>query len=263
MSYEGAPRGCQDCHDEHAEGSGVDLERLHDPRDSRRRRGIFNAPTATPRRYRGGHLHGSRASCRTTSRPPRAPYDFYRADGKGICDNTECHGATWAAKPNGRPGPLSPLMGTSSANTNHSGGYRPRASTAKPATRHNDAQGGWGASASCDDCHGSAGFPNPTGIARTHTDANESLTYHDKHAGFDLIADCNDCHIHNGKTVSPGTGTHMDGTVNFGGPRLTTALNYTGSGYATVNCTARQRLPRRGQRPVEARASTAPTATTR
>ena len=129
-------------------------------------------------------------------------------------------------------------MGTSSANTHHSGGYLAPGVDCEICHTHKDPQGGWGASASCDDCHKSAGFPNLTGIARTHGDANESLTYHDLHANSALISDCNECHVHDGKTVSPNTGTHADGTVNFGGTRLTTALNYGGSGYATVNCTS-------------------------
>ena len=58
MSYEGAPRGCQDCHDEHAEGSGVDLERLHDRRAGEEE-GVFQGEHHHPRRYRAGHLRAA------------------------------------------------------------------------------------------------------------------------------------------------------------------------------------------------------------
>jgi len=132
---------------------------------------------------------------------------------------------------------MSGLMGNGPADTKHSGGYFPAGSDCQSCHSHKDPQGGWGASASCDECHNSNTTPNLTGIARTHTDPNESLTYHSLHAKSPLITDCADCHLHNGRTVKPNTGTHADGVVNFGGPRLTKALDYSASEYDTVDCT--------------------------
>ena len=238
MSSEGEPRGCQDCHDEHSEGAGS-TSNVFMISEKSKARGYFTAPTITP--------PAAEAVLYTTPRflqdhvtPAAGPFDFYRADGKGSCDNTECHGAGWVANPNGRPGPLSTLMGTSSADTKHSGGYFAPGIDCEICHTHNDAQGGWAASASCDSCHGSNGFPNLTGIARAHTDANESLAYHNLHANSTstLVAGCADCHGHNGIAVPPNTGIHANGTVNFGGPRLAATLNYSASGYATVNCTS-------------------------
>ena len=233
VSFEGAPRGCQDCHDEHAEGSGTTSNVFMIPETSKKR-GYFRVPALTPA--------GTETVLYTAPRFEQdhvtvaaGPFDFYRADGNGSCDNTECHGATNSAT---SPGPLSQLMGTSSADTRHSGGYFAPGGDCATCHSHNDPQGGWGARTYCDECHLSTGFPNQTGIARGHTDANESLTFHTLHANSPLVAGCADCHVHNGKTVSPNSGTHADGTVNFGGPRLTTALNYSATGYATVNCTA-------------------------
>ena len=234
--YEGAPRGCQDCHDEHAEGSGTTSNVFMIPETSKKR-GYFIGPTSTPA--------GTEPVVYATPRFEQdhvtvaaGPFDFYRADGTGSCDNTECHGASYVGGATGRPGPLSQLMGTSSADTNHSGGYLAPGIDCETCHTHKDTQGGWGASASCDTCHNSAGFPNLTGIARNHTDANESEAFHTQHVISTLVGSCAECHIHDGKTVSPNSGTHADGTVNFGGARLTTALNYSGSGYATVNCTS-------------------------
>jgi predicted CXXCH cytochrome family protein len=233
VSYEGSPRGCQDCHDEHAEGSGS-TSNIFMISEKSKKQGYFKVPSVIPT--------GAEAVFYTTPRFRQdhvtvapGPFDFYRADGNGSCDNTECHGTSNSATV---PGPLSQLMGTSSLNTKHSGGYFPPGYDCESCHNHKDPQGGWGASASCDDCHKSSGYPNLTGIARTHIDTNESLTYHSLHAFSPLVGDCADCHIHNGKTVSPNTGTHADGTVNFGGPRLTAALNYSSSGFPTTDCTS-------------------------
>ena len=231
VGYEGALRGCQDCHDEHAEGSGENIFMI--PEKSKGR-GYFKIPTVIPPaveavtytqpRFEQDHVTA-----------PAGPFDFYRVDGKGMCDNTECHGTTWSAT---TPGPMSGLMGNGPADTRHSGGYFPAGSDCQSCHSHKDPQGGWGASASCDECHGSNTTPNLTGIARTHTDPNESLTSHSLHAKSPLITDCADCHIHNGRTVAPNTGTHADGVVNFGGPRLTNALDYSASEYDTIDCTS-------------------------
>ena len=148
-------------------------------------------------------------------------------------------------------------MGTSSADTHHTGGYLPPGTDCNACHTHKDPQGGWGASASCDECHNKNAAPNTTGIARTHTDTNESLTYHDRHVNSQAIGSCNECHIHDGKTVPAGTGTHMNGTVNFGGTKMDTALNYSVSGFGGGACThgCRQRLPRRPCRQLEDRHS--------
>jgi len=194
VSYEGSPRGCQDCHDEHGGGFRVDLEHLHDLGEVEEGR-LLQFGLGDPERRRKHQVSQAALSAE--------PYDalrhalrLLRADGTGVCDNTECHGTTWSAT---QPGPLSELM----TNSRHSMGDQSAGIDCETCHTHDDPQGGVGASAACDDCHGTPAAPNTTGIARTHTDTNESATYHDKHTASILISDCNDCHVHNGKTVSP------------------------------------------------------------
>ena len=73
-----------------------------------------------------------------------------------------------------------------------------------------------GPAADCNSCHASNG--------RTHGDATESSAAHDAHlANSYVTGGCTDCHSNAG----PGSPDHNNGTVNFGGTRMTTAANYS------------------------------------
>jgi len=211
-SVNGVINGCQDCHDEHAEGSGSTSNIFMIPEKS-----IAGGTYTT-----GTHRNGSEDVVYTVPRyePDGVTVhidgttvlgDFYRGDGKGFCDNLECHGAI---------GTLSTLMGTP-ASSNHTMKYQSVGSDCYDCHTHKDPAGGWRASASCDECHASSdpGL-NTTEIPRTHLSAGESAATHTKHTISSLVGDCNICHLHDGKTVAPGTGTHMDGTIQFGGTKM-------------------------------------------
>jgi predicted CxxxxCH...CXXCH cytochrome family protein len=75
-------------------------------------------------------------------------------------------------------------------------------------------------SGDCDTCHA---IDN----GRDHSDAAESDTTHQTHSGNAYASGCDSCHAHDGSSIPPSTGIHGDGTVNFGGTRMTTAFNYT------------------------------------
>jgi hypothetical protein len=97
--------GCQDCHDEHAEGVGAN--RFMIPQGARPL-GTYSPteePAPPPRtvRYTVSRLDPAGGEPRTTG------LDFYREDGAGICDSAACH-------PN-----YSPLE-DHLTNRNHSGG---------------------------------------------------------------------------------------------------------------------------------------------
>ena len=81
-----------------------------------------------------------------------------------------------------------------------------------------------GPSANCNSCHVTNGF--------THADANESAAVHTYHTGSPLTPGCGACHP---ADSGPGGALHQNGTVNFGGTYLTTALNYT-SAFSNTNC---------------------------
>ena len=235
QSVEGEKNGCQDCHDEHSEGAGSASNIFMIPEKSTKGAGYTSGtPRAgnedviyTVARYEADgvtkHINGSSVLG-----------DFYRADGKGFCDNTECHGATWNAT---TPGPLSTLMGTSSANTHHSNGYFAAGVDCENCHKHNDAGSGWRATASCDECHASSDpTVNTTEIVRSHLSTNESLATHSAHTTSSLVGDCNVCHPHNGKTVQPGSGVHMDGLIQFGGTKMPSGMPTYGTSFGGDAC---------------------------
>ena len=82
-----------------------------------------------------------------------------------------------------------------------------------------------GPDANCNACHVSSGY--------THADANESGLVHTYHTGSPLTPGCVSCHAESG----PGGTNHQNGTVDFGGTYLTTALNYTGA-FTNTNCSS-------------------------
>ncbi|MDZ4185070.1 MAG: CxxxxCH/CxxCH domain-containing protein [Desulfuromonadales bacterium] len=82
-----------------------------------------------------------------------------------------------------------------------------------------------GPSANCNDCHNTNG--------RTHLGTNESVAIHLLHEGSTLFSgSCEACHANS----RPGGANHNNGTVNFGGTYLTTAVNYTGADFTNTNC---------------------------
>jgi predicted CxxxxCH...CXXCH cytochrome family protein len=81
-----------------------------------------------------------------------------------------------------------------------------------------------GPDANCNACHVANG--------QTHANPNESATVHAYHTGSPMSPGCNACHANSG----PGGANHQNGTVNFGGTYLTTALNYPNGAFVNTNC---------------------------
>ncbi|MDT8442300.1 MAG: CxxxxCH/CxxCH domain-containing protein, partial [Desulfuromonadales bacterium] len=140
-----------------------------------------------------------------------------------------CHGwgdgtynAAWGAKHGDAQinlnGPADPLVGAGydaatwgCANACHVGSLT---NPVDPNYQHNMADSGWDVSfgdygsGDCTSCHNSLG--------RDHSGANNSSAAHELHSASTLLAgDCAACHPHDGISVSPGTGIHNDGTVDF------------------------------------------------
>ena len=163
-------------------GFRLDLQHLHDLREVEDERAFSRRPPSPAGRHRGRSSTPSRASSRTMS-PRLAGHGSLRFLPRGRQRRLRQHRVPrrhLGANPTPRP--------AERADGHQFGGHEtqrrlfPGGVDCETCHTHKDPQGGWGASASCDDCHNSAGVPNLTGIARTHTDANESLTYHDLHA---------------------------------------------------------------------------------
>ncbi len=153
--------GCLDCHDEHAEGSGVGSN-------------IFMIPEVSKPNGNFGTIDIVKPA--TESVLYTTQLDYYRSDGAGVCDNTECHVGI---------GPLSGIMGVGGT---HPGGPQNPGDNCKACHKHGksdtppynideDPAGGWRATASCSDCHG---YPPNTNAHLKHVNT----------AGFD----CGVCH---------------------------------------------------------------------
>jgi predicted CxxxxCH...CXXCH cytochrome family protein len=84
-----------------------------------------------------------------------------------------------------------------------------------------------GPAGNCNGCHLLAG--------RNHAGTNESATVHTYHTGSPMSPGCGACHP---ADSGPGGANHDNGTVNFGGTYLTTALNYTGADFTNTNCSS-------------------------
>ncbi|MDT8442159.1 MAG: CxxxxCH/CxxCH domain-containing protein [Desulfuromonadales bacterium] len=82
-----------------------------------------------------------------------------------------------------------------------------------------------GPAGNCNGCHETYG--------RDHTGVNESAAVHTYHTGSPMSPGCGACHP---TDSGPGGLLHEDGTVDFGGTYLTTALNYTGDDFTNTNC---------------------------
>ena len=115
------------------------------------------------------------------------------------------------------------------AGTSHSQGQQPPGTDCNSCHAHNgDDLGGWRALSSCETCHDLNG--------RSHLGTTKSVATHDAHIGSEFVTNCADCHAHDG-SVTPGTGVHgTGGVVNFGGPRMTTAFNYSDTFNTEANC---------------------------
>ena len=218
--------GCQDCHDEHAEGSGVGSNAFMIPETSKPN-GVYN-PAAAGYRAKSGTEAVSfvtpRYQSNGTNNSPNI--DFYKAGSTGVCDNGECHGK-WGAN-------ISDLM-TSGGTYTHSGPTQTPGVDCAVCHQHNgDSLGGWRASDSCDNCHAASGL--------THSDVNESAATHNTthKAGF-YIANCADCHPHRGE-IAVGTAPHGTGTVDFkaqaSGGKLDSTLSYAVGSFPNTNCSS-------------------------
>ncbi|MHB8912942.1 MAG: hypothetical protein ACYC42_09935, partial [Lysobacter sp.] len=144
--------GCQDCHDEHAEGSGVGSNYFMIPQTAKPTGTYLAAPAKTRTGAEAVTYDSPRRDPVTGTVYSDSSIDFYRADAAGACDNQECHGP-----PNGTTGALSALM---AGGTGTHGGGVPQAAGSDCAFchKHNDATGGWRAGSSCSNsasgCHG-------------------------------------------------------------------------------------------------------------
>jgi hypothetical protein len=205
--------GCQDCHDEHAEGSGTAAN-------------YFMIPEAA--KGNGSYVPWGRAKAGAEAviynLPRRDPAtgtlntgseDFYSPGATGICDNVECHGASGYA-------PLA-AYGT------HSGGALAAGSDCGGCHRHNgDPAGGWRATGACNDCHAANGATHAAAQGKNAT------THNVRHgAASAYIGACSDCHGNAG----PGSPDHNNGTVNFGGTFMTAAFNFPrGGNFSDAAC---------------------------
>jgi hypothetical protein len=238
----GADVGCIDCHDEHAEGVGSTSNRSMIPQ---------YLPNVYPKsigvntelsffQSAGDSLDPTRWDYFVDDTLERKITDMGAATSAGVCDNAVCHNGIQAGTPPQNIYPLSTFM----TSGKHSYGDQTAGSNCNSCHSHTDPAGSWGASASCDSCHADAtGEINTTGSPRTHGNTTESLTMHNRHATARLTRGCTDCHPHDGKTVAPGTGLHMDGTVEFGNSVVanrmpTEILDYTVMAYSGNSCTA-------------------------
>jgi hypothetical protein len=110
---EKGPAGCLDCHDEHAERSAPGGKMIS-----------LNVPN--------GHAGAEPNSY------AKQGVDFYRADGKGFCDNGTCHAGVTA--PDGKA--VVPLSGFMKGNR-HSGGDREPGSDCRECHSHTSRPGSW------------------------------------------------------------------------------------------------------------------------
>ncbi|HEY5998073.1 MAG TPA: hypothetical protein VI078_02060, partial [bacterium] len=205
--------GCQDCHDEHAEGAGENVMMIP---ETTKVPGFYRPPLA---------LFAAKAGTETVTYDTlkwdtaTAPYeanqesqlDFFRpSDGNGVCDVLECHGSAGYA-------PLGRWIAV--ASTPHTGGEQPPGSDCSACHRHNgDEYGGWRARSTCDECH--------VAQNRGHVGTAKSAATHRAHALSRYVAGCGACHAHDGTTPRAGTGAHGNGDVEFGGTFMTSGFDY-------------------------------------
>ena len=134
--------GCQDCHDEHAEGAGAGANYFMIPPTSKPTGTYLVTPAKTRSGLEAVTYDSPRRDPATGTEYSDSSIDFYRADNAGTCDNQECHGLA------GGPGALSTLM---AAGTGTHSGSVPQAagSDCGFCHEHNEPTGGWRAGGSC------------------------------------------------------------------------------------------------------------------
>jgi predicted CxxxxCH...CXXCH cytochrome family protein len=167
--------GCNDCHEPHGAGvaGNIAMVRSQIPKVNASGNPIYGANATS----------GAWETIIYTS-----PLDAFRTDGRGLCDNAECHQGRQSA----RGTPLYPLAAFFSGD-GHSEGVQPPASNCKDCHKHQDSSGSWGARDSCTSCHGQ---PPPPAVAG-YTRFSEAATGHRKHAGDgtgQYAYDCSRCH---------------------------------------------------------------------
>ena len=122
--------GCQDCHDEHAEGVGAGSNVMMIP-ERAKRPGSYVAPDAAFASKAGTEAivyDSTKYDTATSPYQARSPaaLDFFRqGDANGVCDSAECHGGKGYT-------PLGTWI--NNAGTSHKGGQQTPARTATPAT---------------------------------------------------------------------------------------------------------------------------------
>jgi hypothetical protein len=219
--------GCQDCHDEHAEGSGATSNVFMIPQKSKADGAYLSFGAGAHTRTRSGTESVTYDSPRylLASTPYAADNgntDFYRNDAHGVCDNAECHGnAPWWPGPGG-------LVGIMGAGGSHPGGQQGPGTDCESCHRHSgDPGGGWRATKACDDCHAA------NGAGHAAAQGKNATTHTTRHRSGPYIGFCSDCHGDNG----PGSPEHNNGTVTFGGAFMNTAFNYVkGTAFNDANC---------------------------
>ncbi len=174
----GEPIGCQDCHDEHAEGSGSTSNYFMIP-EVAKKQGSFTTTPPTGLRAKPGTeqiIYNMPRRNPTSGALNTGVEDFYSSGGTGMCDSTECHQAAGYA-------PLP--FGT------HTGGTLSTGMDCAGCHKHTgDPEGGWRASASCASCHS---YPGASTAESDHI----LSSVHNKHveappAGYGLK--CEVCH---------------------------------------------------------------------
>jgi predicted CxxxxCH...CXXCH cytochrome family protein len=184
----GVQIGCQDCHDEHAEGSGTASNYFMIP-EVAKKNGVYIA-AARPKSGVEAILYDMPRKNPTTGVLNTGSIDFYAPAAAGVCDSTECHvygGTNYA--------PLATFAAS------HSGGAGEivAGKDCEGCHAHNgDPAGGWRATASCNGCHSYPGLPT--------TDSDHLLSgVHNRHVeaapnGYGLP--CTTCHFNNNHNQS-------------------------------------------------------------
>ncbi|PLX45763.1 MAG: hypothetical protein C0609_02380, partial [Deltaproteobacteria bacterium] len=211
--------GCNDCHEPHGVGVSADLGDgdglIRNIKMLRRQ--IPQVDSA------GNPVYGDGGGTSYEAvRFQDAVTDSFRADGKGFCDNAECHqGIIY------NDDALYPLyVGDGSGlmeSGNHTGGDQAVGSDCLSCHNHLDGAGTWSASQSCTSCHGQPPV-NAVTTAAGYSTFDESKTPHDKHVNG-AGAECQDCHAN--YTNSPG---HNDASPTYQSVDFTDG---TGDGTAT------------------------------
>ncbi|MBI5017087.1 MAG: CxxxxCH/CxxCH domain-containing protein [Deltaproteobacteria bacterium] len=197
----GRSAGCRDCHDPH----GTTVADAAATNDTMLRRSL-GANGALP-------AEDTRLPPVGAGRPGANSQWFVFGQTYGACDNSSCHTKIQLTA-------AGATLATTIPTIAHLGGALSATSCATTAGCHTThttaaADGQFGAAQDCDGCHASSG------VAHTRTGASPGT--HDGHVGSPYVAShCDQCHPHSGPGTA-GDAAHLNGTVDFGGPRMTSA----------------------------------------